>query len=169
MKKIENGSIIELAIDSHCNHTEFLYKDNGTKVMEHDIIMKQETTYKYVVMGYHGNGITIIPLEDYKNKIFKNFKYTLFIFLQKVKVVGKIKDDDFNLVLLKAKLCVPYLRQLKAVNIKIYDKKEKRNLDYENTEVALIDAFGYCWQIVRSEEEIQKYNKKWTNIISVRR
>ena len=83
--------------------------------------------------------------------------------------MGKIKDDDFNLVLLKAKLIVPYLRQLKAVNIKIYDKKEKRNLDYENTEVALIDAFGYCWQIGRSEEEIQKYNKKWTNIISVRR
>ena len=65
MIEIKNGSIVELD------------KDNS---------------YKYVVMGYHSNGITVMPLENYKNKIFKDFKYILFFFLAKVKVIDKIKD-----------------------------------------------------------------------------
>ena len=120
-------------------------------------------------MGYNENGITIIPLEDYKNKIFKNFKYTLFIFLQMVKVVGKIKDEEFNTVLIKAKFTVPYLRQLKVANIKIYERGEKRKLDYKNTEVVLVDDFGYYWRTVRSDAEIKKFDKYWTNVISIKR
>lgn len=142
MIEIKNGSIIELD------------KDNS---------------YKYVVMGYQGNGITIVPLEDYKNKRFKNFKYTLFIFLQTVKVVGKMKDEDFNTVLIKAKFTVPYLRQLKVANIKIYDRGENRKLDYKNTEVVLVDDFGYYWRKVKSDAEIKKFDKYWTNVISIKR
>ena len=142
MIEIKNGSIVELD------------KDNS---------------YKYVVMGYHGNGITIIPLENYKNKVFKDFKYTLFIFLQTVKVVGKIKDEEFNTVLIKAKLFVPYLRKLKEIDVKIYERGEKRKLDYKNTEVVLVDNFGYCWRKVKSDEDIQKYDKDWTSIISIKR
>ena len=142
MIEIKNGSIVELD------------KDNS---------------YKYVVMGYHSNGITVMPLENYKNKIFKDFKYILFFFLAKVKVIDKIKDEDFNTVLIKTKLFVPYLRQLKVVNIKIYDKEENWKLDYENTEVFLIDNFCYCWRKVKSDEDIQKYDKDWTSIISIKR
>lgn len=159
MIKIKNGSIIELNMP----------QDNEIESLEQEIRTEQDNSYKYVVMGYHGNGITMLPLEDYKNKIFKNFKYTLFIFLQKVKVVGKIKDEEFNTVLMKAKLSVPYLRQLKVANIQIYERVEKRKLDYTNTEVVLIDDFGYCWQTVRSDEEIKKFDKYWTNVISIKR
>ena len=142
MIEIKNGSIVELD------------KDNS---------------YKYVVMGYHSNGITVMPLENYKNKIFKDFKYVLFFFLAKVKVIDKIKDEEFNTVLIKAKFTVPYLRQLKVANIKIYDKEENWKLDYENTEVFLIDNFCYCWRKVKSDEDIQKFDKDWTSIISIKR
>ena len=158
MIKIINGSIIELNMP----------QDNEIESLEQEIGTKQDNN-RYVVMGYAGNGITIIPLEDYKNKMFKNFKYTLFIFLQKVKVVGKIKDEEFNTVLIKAKFTVPYLRQLKVANIKIYDRGEKRKLDYKNTEVFLIDDFGYYWRKVKSDEDIQKFDKYWTNVISINR
>ena len=129
----------------------------------------EQDNNRYVVMAYQENGITIVPLEDYKNKIFKNFKYTLFIFLQMVKVVGKIKDEEFNTVLIKAKFTVPYLRQLEVANIKIYERGEKRKLDYKNTEVVLVDDFGYCWRKVKSDEDIQKFDKYWTNVISIKR
>lgn len=142
MIEIKNGSIVELD------------KDNS---------------YKYVVMGYHSNGITVMPLENYKNKIFKDFKYILFFFLAKVKVIDKIKDEDFNTVLIKTKLFVPYLRKLKEIDVKIYDKEETWKLDYENTEVFLIDNFCYCWRKVKSDEDIQKFDKDWTSIISIKR
>ena len=142
MIEIKNGSIVELDTDN---------------------------SYKYVVMGYHSNGITVMPLENYKNKIFKDFKYILFFFLAKVKVIDKIKDEEFNTVLIKAKFTVPYLRQLKEANIKIYDRGENRKLDYKNTEVVLIDDFGYCWRKVKSDEDIQKFDKDWTSIISIKR
>ena len=142
MIEIKNGSIVELD------------KDNS---------------YKYVVMGYHSNGITVMPLENYKNKIFKDFKYILFFFLAKVKVIDKIKDEEFNTVLIKAKFTVPYLRQLEVANIKIYERGEKRKLDYKNTEVVLVDDFGYCWRKVKSDEDIQKFDKDWTSIISIKR
>ena len=142
MIEIKNGSIVELD------------KDNS---------------YKYVVMGYHSNGITVMPLENYKNKIFKDFKYVLFFFLAKVKVIDKIKDEDFNTVLIKTKLFVPYLRKLKEIDVKIYDKEETWKLDYENTEVFLIDNFCYCWRKVKSDEDIQKFDKDWTSIISIKR
>ena len=158
MIKIKNGSIIELNMP----------QDNEIESLEQEIGTEQDNN-RYVVMGYQGNGITIIPLEDYKNKIFKNFKYTLFIFLQKVKVVGKMKDEDFNTVLIKAKFTVPYLRQLEVANIKIYERGEKRNLDYKNTEVVLVDDFGYYWRKVKSDEDIQKFDKDWTSIISIKR
>lgn len=158
MIKIKNGSIIELNMPQD-NEIESLEQEIGTK---HD-------NNRYVVMGYQGNGITIVPLEDYKNKIFKNFKYTLFIFLQMVKVVGKIKDEEFNTVLIKAKFTVPYLRQLEVANIKIYERGEKRKLDYKNTEVVLVDDFGYCWRKVKSDAEIKKFDKYWTNVISIKR
>ena len=158
MIKIKNGSIIELNMP----------QDNEIESLEQEISVEQDNN-RYVVMGYSGNGITIIPLEDYKNNIFKNFKYTLFIFLQKVKVVGKIKDEEFNTVLIKAKFTVPYLRQLKVANIKIYERGEKRKLDYKNTEVFLIDDFGYYWRKVKSDEDIQKFDKYWTNVISIKR
>lgn len=158
MIKIKNGSIIELNMP----------QDNEIESLEQEIETKQDDN-RYVVMGYHGNGITIIPLENYKNKIFKNFKYTLFIFLQTVKVVGNIKDEEFNTVLIKAKFTVPYLRQLKVANIKIYERGEKRKLDYKNTEVVLVDNFGYCWRTVRSDEDIQKFDKDWTSIISIKK
>lgn len=158
MIKIKNGSIIELNMP----------QDNEIESLEQEIGTKQDNN-RYVVIGYAGNGITIIPLEDYKNKIFKNFKYTLFIFFQTVKVVGKIKDEEFNTVLIKAKFTVPYLRQLKVANIKIYERGEKRKLDYKNTEVVLVDDFGYCWRKVKSDEDIQKFDKYWTNVISIKR
>ena len=158
MIKIKNGSIIELNMP----------QDNEIESLEQEIGTEQDNN-RYVVMGYRGNGITIIPLEDYKNKMFKNFKYTLFIFLQMVKVVGKIKDEEFNTVLIKAKFTVPYLRQLKVANIKIYERGEKRKLDYKNTEVFLIDDFGYYWRKVKSDEDIQKFDKYWTNVISIKR
>lgn len=158
MIKIKNGSIIELNKP----------QDSEIESLEQEIGTKQDNN-RYVVMGYQGNGITIVPLEDYKNKIFKNFKYTLFIFFQTVKVVGKIKDEEFNTVLIKAKFTVPYLRQLKVANIKIYDRGEKRKLDYKNTEVVLVDDFGYYWQTVRSDAEIKKFDKYWTNVISIKR
>ena len=158
MIKIKNGSIIELNMP----------QDNEIESLEQEIGTEQDNN-RYVVMGYRGNGITIIPLEDYKNKIFKNFKYTLFIFLQRVKVVGKIKDEEFNTVLIKAKFTVPYLRQLKVANIKIYERGEKRKLDYKNTEVVLVDDFGYYWRKVKSDEDIQKFDKYWTNVISIKR
>ena len=142
MIEIKNGSIVELDRDN---------------------------SYKYVVMGYHSNGITVMPLENYKNKIFKDFKYILFFFLAKVKVIDKIKDEDFNTVLIKTKLFVPYLRKLKEIDVKIYDKEENRKLDYENTEVFLIDNFCYCWRKVKSDEDIQKFDKDWTSIISIKR
>ena len=158
MIKIKNGSIIELNMP----------QDNEIESLEQEIGTEQDNN-RYVVMGYSGNGITIIPLEDYKNKIFKNFKYTLFIFLQTVKVVGKIKDEEFNTVLIKAKFTVPYLRQLEVANIKIYERGEKRKLDYKNTEVVLIDDFGYYWRKVKSDAEIKKFDKYWTNVISIKR
>lgn len=158
MIKIKNGSIIELNMP----------QDNEIESLEQEIGTEQDNN-RYVVMGYSGNGITIIPLEDYKNKIFKNFKYTLFIFLQTVKVVGKMKDEDFNTVLIKAKFTVPYLRQLKVANIKIYDRGENRKLDYKNTEVVLVDDFGYYWRKVKSDAEIKKFDKYWTSIISIKR
>ena len=158
MIKIKNGSIIELNMP----------QDNEIESLEQEISVEQDNN-RYVVMGYNGNGITIIPLEDYKNKIFKNFKYTLFIFLQTVKVVGKIKDEEFNTVLIKAKFTVPYLRQLKVANIKIYERGEKRKLDYKNTEVVLVDNFGYYWRKVKSDAEIKKFDKDWTSIISIKR
>ena len=158
MIMIKNGSIIELNMP----------QDNEIESLEQEIGTKQDNN-RYVVMGYQGNGITIVPLEDYKNNIFKNFKYTLFIFLQMVKVVGKIKDEEFNTVLIKAKFTVPYLRQLKVANIKIYDRGEKRKLDYKNTEVVLVDDFGYYWRKVKSDEDIQKFDKYWTNVISIKR
>ena len=142
MIEIKNGSIVELDRDN---------------------------SYKYVVMGYHSNGITVMPLENYKNKIFKDFKYILFFFLAKVKVIGKIKDEDFNTVLIKTKLFVPYLRKLKEIDVKIYDKEENRKLDYKNTEVFLIDNFCYCWRKVKSDEDIKKFDKDWTSIISIKR
>lgn len=158
MIEIKNGSIIELNMP----------QDNEIESLEQEIGTEQDNN-RYVVMGYSGNGITIIPLEDYKNKIFKNFKYTLFIFLQTVKVVGKMKDEEFNTVLIKAKFTVPYLRQLKVANIKIYDRGEKRKLDYKNTEVVLVDDFGYYWRKVKSDAEIKKFDKYWTNVISIKR
>ena len=142
MIEIKNGSIVELDRDN---------------------------SYKYVVMGYHSNGITVMPLENYKNKIFKDFKYILFFFLAKVKVIDKIKDEDFNTVLIKTKLFVPYLRKLKEIDVKIYDRGENRKLDYKNTEVVLVDDFGYYWRKVKSDEDIQKYDKDWTSIISIKR
>ena len=142
MIEIKNGSIVELDTDN---------------------------SYKYVVMGYHSNGITVMPLENYKNKIFKDFKYILFFFFLKVKVIGKIKDEDFNTVLIKTKLFVPYLRKLKEIDVKIYDKEETWKLDYENTEVFLIDNFCYCWRKVKSDEDIKKFDKDWTSIISIKR
>ena len=142
MIEIKNGSIVEL---------------------------DKYNSYKYVVMGYHSNGITVMPLENYKNKIFKDFKYILFFFLAKVKVIDKIKDEDFNTVLIKTKLFVPYLRKLKEIDVKIYDKEENWKLDYENTEVFLIDNFCYCWRKVKSDEDIKKFDKDWTSIISIKR
>lgn len=158
MIKIKNGSIIELNMP----------QDNEIESLEQEIGTMQDNN-RYVVMGYRGNGITIVPLEDYKNKVFKDFKYTLFIFLQMVKVVGKIKDEEFNTVLIKAKFTVPYLRQLKVANIKIYERGEKRKLDYKNTEVVLVDDFGYYWRKVKSDAEIKKFDKYWTNVISIKR
>ena len=158
MIKIKNGSIIELNMP----------QDNEIESLEQEIGTEQDNN-RYVVMGYQGNGITIIPLEDYKNKIFKNFKYTLFIFLQMVKVVGRIKDEEFNTVLIKAKFTVPYLRQLEVANINIYERGENRKLDYKNTEVVLVDDFGYYWHKVKSDEDIQKFDKYWTNVISIKR
>ena len=60
MIKIKNGSIIELNMP----------QDNEIESLEQEIRTEQDNN-RYVVMGYQGNGITIVPLEDYKNKIFK--------------------------------------------------------------------------------------------------
>lgn len=143
MVEIENGSIIE--------------------------IIQDDKAYKYVVCGTHANGITILPLENYKNNIFRDFKYILFIFLSLVKVSGKIKKEDFDTVLVKAKFFVPYLRQLKYVNVKIYDMDEKRNLDYENTKVFLVDNTTSYWQNVSSDSEIQELSNRYNKIISIKR
>lgn len=143
MVEIENGSIIE--------------------------IIQDEKAYKYVVLGTHANGITILPLENYKNNILKDFKYILFIFLSKVKVSGKIKREDFDTVLVKAKFFVPYLRELKYVNVKIYDMDEKWNLDYENTKVFLVDNTISYWHKVESDSEIQELGNSYNKIISIKR
>lgn len=143
MVEIENGSIIEIIHD--------------------------DKAYKYVVLGTHANGITILPLENYKNNILKDFKYILFIFLSKVKVSGKIKREDFDTVLVKAKFFVPYLRELKYVNVKIYDMDEKWNLDYENTKVFLVDNTISYWHKVESDSEIQELGYRYNKIISIKR
>lgn len=143
MVEIENGSIIEIIHD--------------------------DKAYKYVVLGTHANGITILPLENYKNNILKDFKYILFIFLSEVKVSGKIKREDFDTVLVKAKFFVPYLRQLKYVNVKMYDMDEKWNLDYENTKVFLVDNTISYWHKVESDSEIQELGNRYNKIISIKR
>lgn len=143
MVEIENGSIIEIIHD--------------------------DKAYKYVVLGTHANGITILPLENYKNNILKDFKYILFIFLSEVKVSGKIKREDFDTVLVKAKFFVPYLRELKYVNVKIYDMDEKWNLDYENTKVFLVDNTISYWHKVESDSEIQELGNSYNKIISIKR